>query len=202
MGQDLKDKISKLGEDTSSIPQLQKGHQARFEERLELALPQGNKDKNGTASFFWMKIAAVLVVALTVGYVFLFPPSSTNQVEQVVTKETKEAKKGINEETQIALSDVSPEFKKIEDFYMGTINAELTRLEITEDNKALIDSFMAQLAELDEEYTRLNTEVAEYGITEENVEAMIENLKLRLELLFKLKSKLNELKSQKNETIA
>ncbi len=58
---------------------------------------------------------------------------------------------------------------------------------------------MQRLSELDKEYTSLNTELNKIGPSEATVTALIDNLKLRLDLLFKLKSKLKELKNQNNE---
>ena len=60
---------------------------------------------------------------------------------------------------------------------------------------------MTQLAELDEEYVQLNRELKEAGVNEQTVNTLIANLQLRLELLFKLKSKLNQLKQNQNENI-
>ena len=79
--------------------------------------------------------------------------------------------------------------------------AELAQLTITDDNKELIDSFMLQLEGLDKEYTRLNEEIDESGINETSVNSLINNLELRLELLFKLKSKLSEIKQASRESI-
>jgi len=52
---------------------------------------------------------------------------------------------------------------------------------------------------LDKEYNSLNAELSKVGPTEATVTALIDNLKLRLDLLFKLKNKLKELKNQNNE---
>ena len=49
------------------------------------------------------------------------------------------------------------------------------------------------------EYKLLNKELNEVGPTEATISALIDNLKLRLELLFKLKNKLKELKNLENE---
>ena len=58
---------------------------------------------------------------------------------------------------------------------------------------------MQRLAELDKEYTSLNIELNNVGPSETTVTALIDNLKMRLDLLFKLKNKLKELKTQNNE---
>ena len=102
-------------------------------------------------------------------------------------------------EHNFQLSEVSPEFKKIEDYYMASLNIELSKINITPENKALIDSFMKQMAELDKEYQRLNTEIKETGPNEETLEAMIANLQLRLDLLYKLKNKLKEIKQSQDK---
>ena len=60
---------------------------------------------------------------------------------------------------------------------------------------------MKQLSELDKEYKNLSIELNKVGPTEATITALIDNLKMRLELLFKLKNKLNEFKTQENEQI-
>ncbi len=178
---------------------LPKGHQKRFEDRLEMEIP--SEKKNNT--FFFLKIAAVLVVALGVGFFFLnlggdnFNNEPTLADTPTETSEEKEDKETPTE-NNFQLSEVSPEFKKIEDYYMASLNIELSKINITPENKALIDSFMNQMAELDKEYQRLNTEIKEAGPNEQTLEAMIANLQLRLDLLYKLKNKLKEIKQSKD----
>ncbi len=99
---------------------------------------------------------------------------------------------------EFQLSEVSPDFKKIENYYLAGINMELAKLEVNSSNKALIDSFMGKMSELNTEYKRLNTEFNEMGPNEQTIEAMVENLQFRLDLLYKLKNKLNEIKQTKN----
>lgn len=178
---------------------LPKGHQKRFEDRLEMEIP--SEKKNNT--FFFLKIAAVLVVALGVGFFFLnlggdnFNNEPTLADTPTETSEEKEDKLRPTK-NNFQLSEVSPEFKKIEDYYMASLNIELSKINITPENKALIDSFMNQMAELDKEYQRLNTEIKEAGPNEQTLEAMIANLQLRLDLLYKLKNKLKEIKQSKD----
>ena len=82
---------------------------------------------------------------------------------------------------------------------MTGINVQLASLKITKENKDLVNGYMQRLAELDKEYTTLNLELNKVGPTEATVTALIDNLKMRLDLLFKLKNKLKELKNQDNE---
>jgi prefoldin subunit 5 len=62
-----------------------------------------------------------------------------------------------------------------------------------------MDSYMDRLAELNKEYQRLNQELNQMGPNDQTIGALINNLQLRLQLLQKLKTKLNQLKSSKNE---
>ncbi|MDT0678180.1 hypothetical protein [Autumnicola musiva] len=195
MAQDIRDMFRN---DESREPEkIKKGHQKRFEAKLNKALPQEKK----AGSFPYLKIAAVLVVAFGVAMFFLKPGSGAPETRMVETP-VEENNENINAqpEKQFQLSDVSPQYKEIENYYMAGLNLELAKLDINEDNKALIDAFMAKLAELDKEYKRLNADVNESGLNEQTVEAMIANLQLRLELLFKLKNKIKEINESKDKS--
>ena len=100
------------------------------------------------------------------------------------------------------LSDISPDFKRIDQYYTSVLKAVLASLTITTDNKDVIDGYMQQLQVLDLEYESLNLELTQAGPTEETITALVDNLKLRLELLMKLKTKLKELKNNTNENIS
>ncbi len=148
----------------------------------------------------FLKIAAVFIVALGIGLFYFSNRNDAGTETQIVDTPEEENIDQIYNESQFQLSDVSPEFKKIESYYLAGINMELAKLEVNNDNKALIDSFMLQMEELDKEYQRLNAELQEIGPNEQTIEAMIANLQLRMDLLRKLKSKLNEIKQSKNKS--
>ncbi|MGY5849791.1 hypothetical protein [Salegentibacter sp. F14] len=177
---------------------LPKGHKKRFEARLDETFPESSKHNQ---LYFFMKIAAVLVVALAIGFYLLQPNGLTSQ--PVVETDSEELEEESTFETpqekQFQLSEVSPEFKKIENFYLASLNMELAKIDINDDNRDLINSFMEQLADLDEEYQRLNLEISKNGPNEQSIDAMIGNLQLRLELLYKLKNKLKEINQSKDE---
>lgn len=180
---------------------LKRGHQKRFEAKLDKAFPKGKTEKKSGNAFMFLKIAAVLIIAFGVGFIF-FMQDDVFKGEQVVDTETKIPEKKeevVPVKKEYQLSDVSPEFKKIENYYLASLNIELAKLDVNDENKALVDSFMNQLAELDKEYQRLNEEINETGLNESSVESLISNLQLRLELLFKLKDKLKEVNQSQNK---
>ena len=90
------------------------------------------------------------------------------------------------------LCDLSPNLKKVEDYYLASINLELSKIEVTPRNKELFDGYVDRLQELNTEYQNLTIELNENGPLEETIDALIDNLKLRLSLLSRLKEQLIE----------
>ncbi len=171
---------------------MKKGHEERFMSKLEQALPKKQKRNR----FQWWSIAAS--VAIVIGLGIYFYPSDEKPDEIIVPKVVDNGNVDENVKT-ISLGDLSPEFKRIENYYVANINLELSGLEFGQKDKVLVDGYMERLAELDEEYRRLNQELNEIGPNDNTISALIGNLQLRLQLLQKLKTKLNQLKTSKNE---
>lgn len=184
MAQDIREmfKENREGEDI----ELKAGHKDRFLKRLDASLPQRKK-----TSFFKLKIAASLLLCLGLGGYLL-----TTYTNEGTIGEENDGSPSIK---QISLGDLSPDLKRVENYYVSSISLELSRLELTDENKDLIDSFMKRLEELDQEYKVLTKELNDIGPNDQTISALIKNLQLRLELMHKLKVKLNELKSSENE---
>ncbi|MEM9143575.1 MAG: hypothetical protein AAGA86_11350 [Bacteroidota bacterium] len=189
MGQDLRELFKKERE--AGGPKMKSGHKARFAERLAAEIPRRK------TVWYPYKIAAAVLLFLGVG-VFIYSLSTGKGLEtpRVVQKNLEPKEDG-----GISLGDLSPDLKKVEEYYMASIDLELSQLEVSKDNRMLVDSFMERLGDLNSEYKRLNTELNEMGPNDQTINALIKNLQLRLELLQKLKSKLSELKSSKNEQV-
>lgn len=190
MGQDLREMFKK--ENKPGKFQMPEGHENRFLERLEVELPKRKK-----SPFYILKIAASILVLLSIGIVSYKVLTGEDTIKTTVVEKNDPSK----EKRGISFGDLSPDLKKVEDYYLTNINLELSRLEVSEENKILVDSFMDRLADLNSEYERLNVELNEIGPNDQTITALIKNLQLRLELLQKLKRKLNEFKSSKNEQV-
>ena len=199
MAQDIRKLIKDQTPDSPSLPQ---GHEIRFQERLEQEMGSTDvitMEERGSSLRLWLKVAAIAVVVVLTGFLGYNLFTGVEQDSIVENDSNKEVP--IDQNYQITLGDLSPDLKKVEDYYMTGINVQLASLKFTEDNKALIEGYMRQLSELNDEYKNLNAELNTKGPSEATITAMIDNLKLRLELLFKLKNKLKELKNQKDEKI-
>lgn len=179
MAQDIRELFKDEIEKHEVMP---KNHQNRFLEKLDEALPVKKKH-----TFNWLSIAASVIVFLGLSFgVFKFFKPNTEEPINAVTNNTN----AIETKT---LGDVSPGLKKVEDYYLATINLELSKIKYTPETKELFDGYIIQLEELDKEYKLLSMELTESGPSELTVNALIDNLKFRLNLLYRLRAQLKEL---------
>jgi vacuolar-type H+-ATPase subunit I/STV1 len=177
MAQDLK----KLFERENKLSKLQmpKGHEARFLNKLDNELPVQPKK---TTLYSFIKIAASLVILLGLGF------GAYSIFEQPIKAQKQEV------ETKMkTLGDISPDLKKVEDYYLANINLELSKVKLTPENKELFDGYVTKLEELNNEYQKLSVELTQNGPNELTVSALIDNLKFRLNLLYRLKEQLQDL---------
>ena len=158
---------------------MPKGHKERFSKKLEQELPATSIKKR----FRVWNIAASVVVLLGLSFgayqFFKTPPVIPEREQDVMTLKS--------------LGDISPDLKKVEDYYFANINMELANVQLTPENKDLFDSYIVRLEELNKEYNRLSIELTVNGPNELTVSALIDNLKLRLNLLYRLKEQLREI---------
>ncbi len=185
MAQDIRDLFK--GEELKH-EEMPKHHEARFLEKLETAFPE---EMQKPSKFSWLNIAAsvVLLIGLSFGaYKFMNPSIEVGQKPVEIAK-TK------------TLGDISPDLKKVEDYYLASINSELSKMKPTADTKAVFDGYLEQLEELNQEYKRLSLELTENGATELTITALIDNLRFRLNLLYRLKDQLKTLNGSDEITI-
>jgi len=171
---DLRDKLKK----EEMMRELPNNHRVSFEQLLHKELHQKSKSK-----YAFLKIAAsvILLIGLSfAGYQF-FNTSVSN--DGVLTTD-KPANK-IN-----SMADISPDLKRVEDFYLTQINYQLAKITITDENRDLLEVYLSQLSDLQKEYNNLNSQLINNKVNEETIDALIENLQLRLQLLRQLKKKL------------
>jgi flagellin-like hook-associated protein FlgL len=188
MKQDLRKMMKNAREEEARLPA---GHEDRF--AAKLAKEFGGEVKEAKTPWVQWAVAAVLIIGL--GF-FGWNAIDTSSIEGVEVVSVDEQ---VSIDSQVTMADISPELKQIENFYKTNINMQLASLEFSEENQELVDGYMQRLSDLDNAYKQLSAEMAEVGPTEATLTAQIDNLKFRLELLFKLKEKLKELKNQNNE---
>ncbi len=97
---------------------MSEGHDKRFMDLLKKELPQQKK-----ASFFILKIAASILVLASIGTIFFMNREDVGIKTTVVDKNP-----GIETKSGISLGDLSPDLKKVENYYVANINLELSKL--------------------------------------------------------------------------
>jgi len=186
MSKDIREmfKNSNLEEQQLQMP---KGHEERFLKRLEGEVSEKKETKN---SWFWLKIVATAILFLAVGY---FTTTQFNANPNAVTNPTEQLTTTSDDSNLKTLGDVSPDLKKVENYYLAAINSQLAEMKVNKENKDLIDGYLKRLDELNKEYLNLSKELTENGPNELTVNALIDNLKLRLNLLLRLREQLQSL---------
>ena len=183
MAQDIRDLIKQ--EKGFVNDKMPLNHQERFLKKLDKALPVKNK-----IHFNWLQIAASIAVLVGLSFGALKIFNQKAQIKNVAATKTVDIK---------TLGDVSPGLKKVEDYYLASINLELSKMQYQPENKELVDSYLEQLDELNQEYKRLSLELTEDGPSELTVKALIDNLKYRLNLLYRLREQLKVLSASNPE---
>jgi len=166
---------------------LSANHRNKFQDRLLQEVHKQPRKRN----YRWLQVAASVVLLVSLAINFL-----PKEIEE-------EGKPKVTERPIITLGNLSPEFKSIEDYYTNSINYEISNLDVNENNKEILDGYLAKIGELTSEYKSLTTELNIKGVNDEIINALINNLQLRLQLLQRLKKQLNDLKklnSTQNET--
>ena len=192
MAQDLRQLFE--NEKKDSQLKMSEGHEARFIKKLDTALPENTSVKK---RFSVLKIAASIVILIGLAFTAYKFSQQPKSIENTVVETEKQS----NEDQLKSLGDISPDFKKVEDYYLANINLELSKIKQTPENKELFEGYVIRLAELNQEYKRLSVELTENGPNELTVSALIDNLKLRLNLLYRLKEQLHDLNASDEANI-
>ncbi len=142
---------------------LPDGHLARFEYRL--ARKQNEKINSGVT--FW-RVAAAIILLVAVGLSLLIPNWTTTEDVQYGS---------------LSLSDVSVDLAEVELYYSSKLEQEYKLLgESAKEDTVLAGHFEA-LRNLNDAYGQLEHQLYTSASHQKVVDAMIENFRLRLELL-------------------
>lgn len=173
---DLREKIEK----EKMQRELPKNHRDLFAARLD-------KELHGKQSnpLRLLMIAASIAVLFGLGYF-----AALQQNKPAIEKA---------QERELSLGEFSPELKKIENYYLTAINYEMVNLEVTEENKILLDPYFSKLNTLTVEYQKLSAQLVRDKVDEELINSLIDNLQMRLHLMIELKNELKKLKPKENE---
>tara|TARA_Y100000782_G_C10188468_1_gene268473 strand:+ start:11129 stop:11704 length:576 start_codon:yes stop_codon:yes gene_type:complete len=162
------------------------GHEKRFEKKLLAASKQ--KEKQLIKKRF-IAVAAVIIALITLGI------GITPSIELL------EEAPGENTLAEVSLGDVSEEMKSVELYYLQSIKEEKKELnqQIEKSNASDFKEMLDELEELEKDYSALKKALAQNNNNERIISSMIQNYKLRVQLLEDLQ-KMMETKNKKQRS--
>ena len=164
------------------------GHFERFQAKLN----RQNKKKTITFSLVWKVAAAVVFVLLAV-----------NQANIYFSPDKQNANLA-NNNTEFSLASVSPEYKEVEFYYTNAISVGLNQWNGLKTDGFISESeqetMNAELAEFEERFKTLQTDLAANPNDERVINAMLEYYQAKLEIINMIVNKLQEVKQEKNKS--
>jgi len=142
------------------------GHLDRFLRKLE----KEEESKRSSGFTFW-RIAAAVIILVTVSVSVLLPRFNSPKDVQYAS---------------MSLSDVSDDLAEVEMYYQSKLEREYAELNKLSESDPVVKSYLDELENLNESYKDLEEQLYSSGSHEKVVIAMIENFRLRLELIEKL----------------
>ncbi|WP_296382034.1 hypothetical protein [Winogradskyella sp.] len=164
----MKRDIRNLFKEEDDLKTLPKNHRTEFLEKL-------NKQSKQKSSFPWLKIAAVLLIALTIGFSLFY-----DKPEEVKT------------------SPIVAQIEAFEAEYLKDIETEWESFIAIADDEILVGRFKKKLEDLDVDYQEVSTQFKNESDNIITIEALVENLQTRLQILKDIQEHIKIL-NQKNE---
>lgn len=155
-------------------------HEDLFVERLYQELPIKTHSSYGV-----VKIAASIIIFVSLGIASYF---FVNQEKQLDSPE-------------LVLSNLSPDLKEIESYYITNINSTLSFIKDDNESQFMVNRYMKRFEILKKEHKSLVLELQEEGPNTMSINALMNNLKKQFELLQALKVEIEELKINNYEII-
>ncbi|MBU2928515.1 hypothetical protein [Winogradskyella psychrotolerans] len=167
----MKQDIRNLFNEEDDLKTLPEKHRIEFRERLK----KQSQPKRGP--YAWLSAAAILIIALTIGF-------------NVMQKEVKPE-----------LNQVSPiiaQVEAVEAAYLKDIETEWQSFIAIADDAVLVERFRKKLKDLDTDYKAISVQFKEDSNNILVIEALVENLQTRLQILKDIQKHINIL-HQNNE---
>jgi len=165
----MKRDIRDLFKEEDNLITPPKNHRAEFLEKLQ------KQSKKKSISFSWLKIAAVLLIAITVGFSIFYNKSEVLKVSPIVAQ-----------------------IEAVEAEYLKNIETEWKSFVAIAEDDILVARFKKKLDDLDKDYQDISVQFKNDSDNILVIEALVENLQTRLRILKDIQKHIKIL-NQKNE---
>jgi len=152
----MKQDIRNLFTEEDDLKTLPENHRMEFAEKLK----KQSKPKQNL--YAWLSAAAILIIALTIGF---------NAMEMESKQELKQS------------SPIIAQVETVEAEYLANIETEWQSFLAITDDAILVERFRKKLKELDTDYQEISLEFKEDANNILVIEALVENLQTRLQIL-------------------
>ncbi len=163
------EKYLNVHRDEFDLAEPQSGHTERFALKLEKQINGDHKSR----ILFW-RIAASIIILVVLSLSIWLPKSNNPENVQY---------------SSISLSDISTEFAEVEKYYKSRLDEKYQQLEARSDSDPEVAAYRKEIENLSIVYTDLEKQLYQSGTHEQVIQAMIENLRLRLTLIENLEKK-------------
>ncbi|WP_179335255.1 hypothetical protein [Winogradskyella costae] len=167
----MKQDIRNLFNEEDDLKTLPENHRSEFADKLK------KQSKPKPSPYAWLSAAAILIIALTIGF---------NVMEM-------ESKPDLNQ-----VSPIIAQVEAVEAAYLKDIETEWQSFIAIADDSVLVERFRKKLKDLDEDYQAISVQFKEDSNNILVIEALVENLQTRLQILKDIQKHINIL-NQKNE---
>ena len=157
----MKHDIRDLFKDEGAGKQLPDNHRQEFYDKLKA------QDRKQPISWIWLKIAAVFLIALTVGFLVVTNNPNSEKVVPIVAQ-----------------------IEAIETKYLKDIHIEWDNFVAIADDDVLVERFRNKLETLDHSYKEISKQFKQDSNNILIIEDLINNLQTRLKLLKDIQSQI------------
>jgi hypothetical protein len=176
------DELIRSNRDFFEDAEPSKGHLERFERKLEMRFGKATIKRSIVP---YLLKAAVVTLLVTLSSLWTWD----NFIRP--------------NRNRMALSDVSPEYREVENYYMHQVNlmeSELNTLTISND-KAHNEMLKREMKSMDSVYVQLQKDLKENPNDERIINAMIEHYQTKVDVMTYILNQLKELRNENKNTM-
>lgn len=105
------------------------------------------------------------------------------------------------EKPDLVLKNIAPDLEKIEEYYITNINQSISSIDYKNTEKKMVERYRNRLKILNQEHKTLMKEINSSGPNSMSITALINNLKIQLDILNQLNTVIEQKKNKKYEII-
>ncbi len=180
------------------------GHFERFQQRLEMEQNQRRRWRTN----YILKIAAMLVVSITVGSVVVdcWVDNSARIIEsKVADVDASVARDFVQRTSKYVKSKTNPEYEQAQNYYVSLVDNRLDQIRASENmDEEQKKELLKELSEMDELFVNLQKELKADPDNPVLIDALVNHYQIKINVMNQIITNLNNIKQlneQQNEKV-